>query len=158
MSLYGAGRKCDIWHWLTCRGWVDGRKEGHMITKISRIYRLPFFLTQDRLIIIMINNSISVKILDCKTVGFFLKNWRDNFARSAWSYVKEAQSLQTLFRLTNRARINLGKNTGSSAVNTISWSKYKQNEKTVLSFLAQTLPSKNMVWEQNSLAHCLDCK
>ena len=135
-----------------------------MITKISRIYRLPFFLTQDRLIIIiiiiiimiiliiMINNSISVKISRLQNGRFFSqklvlhgeKRERDNFARSAWSYVKESQSLQT-FRLTNRARINLGKNTRSTAVNTISWSKYKQNEKTVLSFLAQTLPSKNMV-------------
>ena len=58
-------------------GWVDGRKEGHMITKISRIYRLPFFLTQDRLIIIMIiliimiNNSISVKISRLQNGRFF---------------------------------------------------------------------------------------
>ena len=63
-------------------GWVDGPKEGHMITKISRIYRLPFFLTQDRLIIIiiiiimiiliiMINNSISVKISRLQNGRFF---------------------------------------------------------------------------------------
>ena len=64
-------------------GWVDGRKEGHLITKISRIYRLPFFLTQDRLIIIiiiiiimiiliiMINNSISVKISRLQNGRFF---------------------------------------------------------------------------------------
>ena len=62
-------------------GRVDGRKEGQMITKISRIYRLPFFLTQDRLIIIiiiimiiliiMINNSISVKISRLQNGRFF---------------------------------------------------------------------------------------
>ena len=73
-----------------------------MITKISRIYRLPFFLTQDRLIIIMIiliimiNNSISVKISRLQNGRFFSqklvlhgeKRERDNFARSAWSYVR----------------------------------------------------------------------
>ena len=48
-----------------------------MITKISRIYRLPFFLTQDRLIIIMIiliimiNNSTSVKISRLQNGRFF---------------------------------------------------------------------------------------
>ena len=121
---------------------MDGRKEGHMITKISPIYRLPFFLTQDRLIIIiliiMINNSISVKISRLQNGRFFSqklvlhgeKRQRDNFARGAWSYVKKSRSLQT-FRLTNRARIDRDKNTGSSAVNTISWPQYKQNEKTV---------------------------
>ena len=90
------------------------------------------------ILIIMINNSISVKISRLQNGRFFSqklvlhgeKRQRDNFARSAWSYVKESQSLQT-FRLTNRARINLGKNTGSSTVNTISWSQNKQNEKTV---------------------------
>ena len=109
----------------------------------SPSYGLPFFLTHgDRLIIIiiiiMINNFTSVKISRLQSGRYFSqklvlhgeKRQRDNFARSAWSYVKKSQSLQT-FRLTNRARINLGKNTGSSAVNTISWSKYKQNEKTV---------------------------
>ena len=137
MSLYGAGRKCDIWHWLTWRGWVDGRKEGHMITNISLTYRLPFFLTHGDwliiiiIIIITINNSIFVKISRLQSGRFFLeKRQRDNFARSAWTYVKKSQSLQT-FRLTNRTRINLGKNTGSSAVNKISWYQYKQNEKTV---------------------------
>ena len=58
----------------------------------------------------MINNSISVKISRLQNGRFFSqklvlhgeKRERDNFARSAWSYVKESQSLQT-FRLTNRA-------------------------------------------------------
>lgn len=101
---------------------MDGRKEGHMITKISRIYRLPFSVKISRL--------QSGRYFSQKLVLHGEKRQHDNFARSAWSYVKKSQSLQT-FRLTNRARINLGKNTGSSAVNTISWSKYKQKEKTV---------------------------
>ena len=37
-----ARSKCNIWHRLTCRG---GRSDGHVMTKISRIYWLPFFLT-----------------------------------------------------------------------------------------------------------------
>lgn len=39
--------KCDTWDHLTCRGWMiwmNGWTDGHMITKISEIYRLPFFL------------------------------------------------------------------------------------------------------------------
>ena len=44
MSYYRAGSKFDIYHWLICRG-VDGRTDGHVITKISRIFWLPFFLT-----------------------------------------------------------------------------------------------------------------
>ena len=40
--------KCDTWDHLTRRGWMiwmNGWTDGHMITKISEIYRLPFFLT-----------------------------------------------------------------------------------------------------------------
>ena len=44
MSYYRAGSKFGIYHWLTCRG-VDGRTDGHVITKISRIFWLPFLLT-----------------------------------------------------------------------------------------------------------------
>ena len=38
------------WHRLTCRGWTDvrtdGQTGGHVITKFSGVYKLPFFLTQ----------------------------------------------------------------------------------------------------------------
>ena len=36
-------RKCEIEHWLPCG--AGGRSGGHLITKISRMGRLPNFLT-----------------------------------------------------------------------------------------------------------------
>ena len=43
MSYYRAGSKCDIWHWLTCRGLTDVQTVMWW-PQISHIYRLPFFL------------------------------------------------------------------------------------------------------------------
>ena len=41
--------KYDIWDWLTCTvvggGGTYGHTDGHVITKISRICKLPYFLT-----------------------------------------------------------------------------------------------------------------
>lgn len=37
---YTAVSECDTWHWVTCRGW----KDGHVITKFSRIFGYLFFL------------------------------------------------------------------------------------------------------------------